>query len=381
MNILMVGDVYGEPGRQAIAKLVPRLRQEHAIRFCVGNIENAAGGFGVTAAIARQTLEAGADVMTSGNHIWDKREIVEYITKENLLLRPANFPAGTPGVGHVTVKAGPHKIAVLNLMGRVFMLPIDCPFRKADEILPELRKETPIVLVDMHCEATSESLAMGWYLDGRASAVVGTHRHVQTADERVLPGGTAYITDLGLTGPTDGVIGVDRDQIIQRFLNQMPIRFETAKGPAALQGVVIVVEPATGRASLLALLRRLNADRGVHAILLQLPLPAALDQDEAIAAITPDKDVDGLHPANLGRLLAGAPTVVPCTPAGCVEILDHYRCDLKGAEAVVIGRSRLVGKPLAQLLLARHATVTMCHTRTRDLAAHTRRADVLCVAA
>src|SRR5207245_2039119 len=147
---------------------------------------------------------------------------------------------------HVTVQAGPNKIAVLTLMGRVFMLPIDCPFRKADDILPELRKETPIVLVDMHCEATSESLAMGWYLDGRASAVVGTHRHVQTADERVLPGGTAYITDLGLTGPTDGVIGVDRDQIIQRFLNQMPIRFETAKGPAALQGVVIVIEPATG---------------------------------------------------------------------------------------------------------------------------------------
>ena len=255
MNILMVGDVYGEPGRQAVAKLLPRLRQEHAIDFAVVNVENAAGGFGVTAPIARQILEAGADVMTSGNHIWDKREIVEYITKENLLLRPANFPAGTPGVGHVTVKAGPHKIAVLNLMGRVFMLPIDCPFRKADEILPELRKETPIILVDMHCEATSESLAMGWYLDGRVSAVVGTHRHVQTADERVLPGGTAYITDLGLTGPTDGVIGVDRDQIIQRFLNQMPIRFETAKGPAALQGVVIVVEPETGRANSIRRLR------------------------------------------------------------------------------------------------------------------------------
>src|SRR6266699_3481462 len=221
MNILMVGDVYGEPGRQAIAKLVPRLRQEHAIGFCVVNIENAAGGFGVTAAIARQTLEAGADVMTSGNHIWDKREIVEYITRENLLLRPANFPAGTPGAGHVTIKCGPHKIAVLNLMG----------------------------LVDMHCEATSESLAMGWYLDGRASAVVGTHRHVQTADERVLPGGTAYITDLGLTGPTDGVIGVDREQIIQRFLNQMRFRFETAKGPASLQGVVIALDPETGRAS------------------------------------------------------------------------------------------------------------------------------------
>ncbi len=249
MNILMVGDVYGEPGRQAIAKLLPRIRQEHAIEFAVVNVENAAGGFGVTASIARQILEAGADVMTSGNHIWDKREIVEYITKENLLLRPANFPSGTPGVGHISVKCGPHKVGVVNLMGRVFMLPIDCPFRKADEILPEIRRDTPIILVDMHCEATSESLAMGWYLDGRASAVVGTHRHVQTADERVLPGGTAYITDLGLTGPTDGVIGVDRGQIIQRFLQQMPIRFETAKGPAALHGVVIVVDPDSGRAS------------------------------------------------------------------------------------------------------------------------------------
>src|SRR5436309_13729600 len=249
MNILMVGDVYGEPGRKAIAKPVPRRRREHAIDLAVVNIETAAAGFGVTPPIARQAFDAGADVITSGNHIWDKREIVEYITKENLLLRPANFPAGTPGVGHVTVKIGPHKIAVVNLMGRVFMLPIDCPFRKADEIVPELRKETPIVLVDMHCEATSESLAMGWYLDGRVSAVVGTHRHVQTADERVLPGGTAYITALGMTGPTDGVIGVDREIILQRFLTQMPMRFEPAKGPAALHGVVIGIEPETGRAS------------------------------------------------------------------------------------------------------------------------------------
>ena len=249
MNILMVGDVYGEPGRAAIQKLLPRLRQEHGIDFAVVNVENAAGGFGITPPMARQVLEQGADVLTSGNHIWDKKEIVEYITKENLLLRPANFPAGTPGVGYVTVKAGPHRVAVLNLMGRVFMSAIDCPFRKADEVLPQLHKETPIVLVDMHCEATSESLAMGWYLDGRVSAVVGTHRHVQTADERVLPGGTAYITDLGLTGPTDGVIGVDRDLIIQRFVSQMPVRFETAKGPAALHGAIIVVDPETGRAS------------------------------------------------------------------------------------------------------------------------------------
>ena len=255
MNILMVGDVYGEPGRLAVQKLLPKLRQEHQIDLAVVNVENAAGGFGVTPAIARAFLDQGVDVMTSGNHIWDKKEIVEYIAKENLLLRPANFPAGTPGTGFITVKAGPHRVAVLNLMGRVFMSPIDCPFRKADEILPELRKDTPVILVDMHSEATSEALAMGWYLEGRVTAVVGTHRHVQTADERILPGGTAYITDLGLTGPTDGIIGVDRDQIIQRFLTQMPIRFETAKGPAQLQGVVISVDPDTGRASEIRRLR------------------------------------------------------------------------------------------------------------------------------
>src|SRR2546422_8758525 len=250
MNVLMVGDIFGDSGRAALTKLLPRLRQQHAIDVAVVNIENAAGGFGVTPQIARTVLEAGGvDVLTSGNHIWDKKEIIPYIGKENLLLRPANFPVGTPGSGYITVKAGPHRVAVLNLMGRVFMNPIDCPFRTADEIVPELRKDTPVVLVDMHAEATSESVAMGWYLDGRVSAVVGTHRHVQTADERVLPGGTAYITDLGMTGPTDGVIGVDKDLILQRFLTQMPVRFEAAKGPAALHGVVITVDPETGRAS------------------------------------------------------------------------------------------------------------------------------------
>jgi metallophosphoesterase (TIGR00282 family) len=250
MNILMVGDIFGDSGRAALAKLLPRLRQEHAIDVTVVNIENAAGGFGVTPQIARACLEGGGvDVLTSGNHIWDKKEIIPYITKENLLLRPANFPAGTPGSGHITVKAGPHRIGVLNLMGRIFMNPIDCPFRKADELVQELRRETRVVLVDMHSEATSEVMALGWYLDGRVSAVVGTHRHVQTADERILPGGTAYITDLGMTGPVDSVIGVDKDIIIQRFLTQMPIRFEPAKGPAALHGVVIAVDPETGRAT------------------------------------------------------------------------------------------------------------------------------------
>jgi metallophosphoesterase (TIGR00282 family) len=246
MNILVVGDVYGEPGRTALGKLLPRIRNEYLIDLTVVNVENAAGGFGITPALGRWFLDQGVDVMTSGNHIWDKKEVIPYIAKENLLLRPANFPAGTPGTGFITVKSG---VGVLNLMGRVFMLPIDCPFRRADEIVAELRRETPVIVVDMHAEATSESLAMGWYLDGRVSAVVGTHRHVQTADERILPRGTAYITDLGLTGPTDGVIGVDRDQIIQRFLTQMPIRFETAKGPAALCGVVVTVDPESGRAS------------------------------------------------------------------------------------------------------------------------------------
>ncbi len=250
MNVLMVGDIFGDSGRAALAKLLPKLRQQHAIDVAVVNIENAAGGFGVTPQIARTVLEAGGvDVLTSGNHIWDKKEIIPYIGKENLLLRPANFPVGTPGSGYITVKAGPHRVAVLNLMGRVFMNPIDCPFRKADEIVAELRRETSVVLVDMHAEATSEVMALGWYLDGRVSAVVGTHRHVQTSDERILPGGTAYITDLGMTGPVDSVIGVDKDIIIQRFLTQMPIRFEPAKGPAALRGVVIVVDPDTGRAT------------------------------------------------------------------------------------------------------------------------------------
>ena len=250
MNILMVGDIFGDSGRAALTKLLPRLRQEHAIDVTVVNIENAAGGFGVTPQIARTVLEGGGvDVLTSGNHIWDKKEIIPYIGKENLLLRPANFPAGTPGAGYITIKAGPHRVGVLNLMGRVFMNPIDCPFRKADEVVEELRRDTPVVVVDMHAEATSEVMAMGWYLDGRVSAVVGTHRHVQTADERLLPGGTAYITDLGMTGPVDSVIGVDKDIIIQRFLTQMPIRFEPAKGPAALRGVVIAVDPETGRAT------------------------------------------------------------------------------------------------------------------------------------
>jgi 2',3'-cyclic-nucleotide 2'-phosphodiesterase len=248
VTVLCVGDIFGEPGRRALLALLPGLRRAHEADLVVVNVENAAAGAGVTPAIARNFLDHGVDVMTSGNHIWDKKEIIEYIAKENLLLRPANYPAGTPGVGSIVVKAGPHKVAVLNLMGRVFLPLLDCPFRKADEEIPRLREETPMIVVDMHCEATSESQAMGWYLDGRVSAVVGTHRHVQTADERVLPQGTAYITDLGMTGPTDSVIGVDRTLALGRFLTQMPNRFEPARGPAALHGAVIRIAPDTGRA-------------------------------------------------------------------------------------------------------------------------------------
>lgn len=248
LTVLVVGDVFGEPGRAALLGLLPRLKREHEVDCTIVNVENAAAGFGVTPRIARSFLDGGVDVMTSGNHIWDRKEIIEYIVKENLLLRPANYPVGTPGVGSVVVKAGPHKVAVLNLMGRVFLPIIDCPFRKADEEVARLREETPIVVVDMHGEATSEKQAMGWYLDGRVSAVVGTHSHVQTADERILPEGTAYITDLGMTGPVDSVIGVARELAIQRFLSQMPNRFEPAKGPAALHGAVVRIDPESGKA-------------------------------------------------------------------------------------------------------------------------------------
>jgi len=248
LTILVVGDVFGEPGRAALLGLLPRLKREHEVDCTIVNVENAAAGFGVTPQIARSFLDGGVDVMTSGNHIWDRKEIIEYIVKENLLLRPANYPVGTPGVGSVVVKAGPHKVAVLNLMGRVFLPTTDCPFRKADEEVARLRQETAIIVVDMHGEATSEKQAMGWYLDGRASAVLGTHSHVQTADERILPGGTAFITDLGMTGPVDSVIGVERELAIQRFLSQMPNRFEPAKGPAALHGAVVRIDPESGKA-------------------------------------------------------------------------------------------------------------------------------------
>jgi metallophosphoesterase (TIGR00282 family) len=248
LTILCIGDIFGEPGRRALAHFLPRLRAELEADLVVANVENAAAGFGVTPTLARGFLAGGVDVMTSGNHIWDRKEIFEYIVKENLLLRPANYPQGAPGVGSVVIKAGANRVGVLNLQGRVFMNPIDCPFATADAEVARMRAETSIIVVDMHAEATSEKQAMGWYLDGRVSAVVGSHSHVQTADERLLPGGTAFLTDLGISGPFDSVIGVDKDLAIQRFLTGMPNRFEPAKGRVRLQGAVIRVDPESGRA-------------------------------------------------------------------------------------------------------------------------------------
>jgi metallophosphoesterase (TIGR00282 family) len=256
LTVLAIGDVFGEPGRRALAHFLPALRAEHEVDFVVVNVENAAAGFGVTPGLARGFLEGGADVLTTGNHVWDRKEILEYIVRENLLLRPANYPTGSPGVGSIVVKAGAYRVGVLNLQGRVFMTPIDCPFATADVEVARLRAETPIVVVDMHAEATSEKQAMGWYLDGRVSAVVGTHSHVQTADERILTAGTAYMTDLGITGPIDSVIGVAKEQAIQRFMTGMPNRFEPARGRALVQGAVVRIDPESGRAVSIERIRR-----------------------------------------------------------------------------------------------------------------------------
>ena len=249
MRILFLGDVVGKPGRRAVAEAVPHLIGTAGLDFVVANCENATSGVGVDPRAASELLAAGVDVLTSGNHVWAKREIVPYIRDSDVLLRPANFAPGTPGLGF-TVKRSRAGVAVgvLNLIGRVFMGSFDCPFRAADAALESLRARATVIFVDMHGEATSEKVAMGWHLDGRVSAVVGSHTHVQTADDRVLPGGTAYLTDAGMCGPVDSVIGVKREQALQRFLTQMPIRFEVASGPVLLQGAILDIDESTGRA-------------------------------------------------------------------------------------------------------------------------------------
>ncbi len=250
MKVLFLGDVFGKPGRQAVIALLPKLISRFGVDLTVCNCENAAGGAGVTPEAADELLAAEIDLLTSGNHIWSKREIIPYLDKPDCrLLRPANYPPGAPGKGHAIVSTpGGRKLGVINLEGRAFMRDLDDPFRMADALVAELRKQTPCILVDMHCDATSEKNAMGHFLDGRVSAVVGTHTHVQTADNRVLAGGTAFETDVGMCGPWDSVIGVKKELAIQRFLTQRPVGFEPAKREVYVQGCVIDVDDESGKA-------------------------------------------------------------------------------------------------------------------------------------
>jgi len=249
VKLLFIGDVIGKPGRQALSNELHRLVDRYMVDLVIANGENAAGGFGITEETARDLYRCGIHLLTSGNHVWDKKDALDFIKREEMLLRPANYPEGTPGRGSTVITtAGGIKVAVLNLEGRVFMNNLDCPFRVADREIELLKRETPIIFVDFHAEATSEKAALGWYLDGRASAVVGTHTHVQTADERILTGGTAYITDVGMTGSYDSVIGVRKEEAISRFLTQLPAKFEVAKKDIRLNAVVIEVDEQSGKA-------------------------------------------------------------------------------------------------------------------------------------
>ncbi|HUL21741.1 MAG TPA: TIGR00282 family metallophosphoesterase [Thermodesulfobacteriota bacterium] len=248
MRILFIGDIVGKAGREAIERVLEKVVSSYKIEFTVANGENAAGGMGITPAIAIEILDQGVDVLTSGNHIWAKKEIVPFLDEELRILRPANYPPKVPGRGSgIFHSRSGEKVGVLNLEGRVFMRHLDCPFRVGEKEVELLRKETNVILVDFHAEATSEKMALGWFLDGRVSAVLGTHTHVQTSDERILDEGTAYISDVGMTGPMDSVIGIRKEIALERLLTQIPWKFDVAKEAIELQGVVIDVDSKTGR--------------------------------------------------------------------------------------------------------------------------------------
>ncbi len=250
MKVLLIGDIIGQPGRVVVEREVIRLREERAIDLVVANCENVAGGAGVTPSTAEDLFRAGVDVLTSGNHVWRKREALELLKLDPRVLRPANYPDGTPGTGSTIVETlSGHKVGILNVMGRVFMEPLDCPFRAAERELRRLSLVTPVIIVDMHAEATSEKVAMGWFLDGKVSAVFGTHTHIPTADERILPQGTAFITDVGMTGPYDSVIGRRVDQILERFLSNRPVKSDVAEGNVQLRGLLVDVDQRTGKAT------------------------------------------------------------------------------------------------------------------------------------
>ena len=247
VRILFIGDIVGKPGRDVVAALLPRLVKSRQVDFVVANGENASAVAGLTPKVAEELLDLGIDVLTSGNHIWKRKEIEPYLAQSRVVLRPANYPSGVPGTGHVVLKTDEGiPVGVVNLEGRVFMKPLDCPFRTADHLLDQMATKTAIRVVDFHAEATSEKQALAWYLDGRASAVVGTHTHVQTADERILHAGTGFITDVGMTGPTDSVIGIRKEDAITQLITQKPLTFNPAKGRLQLQAVLLDISPETG---------------------------------------------------------------------------------------------------------------------------------------
>ena len=456
LNLLFIADVIGSPGREVVRALLPGLRKRHDIHLVICNGENSAAGFGLTRDVARDLFESGIDVLTGGNHLWDKKDSLDYLAEEPRLVRPLNMPPGTPGEGFRVFKAADGTlVGVINLLGRVFMKEADCPFRAADAALEAMKDRCKVILVDFHAETTAEKVALGWHLDGRVSAVVGTHTHVQTADERVLPGGTAFLCDAGMTGGFDSVIGMDRHGALSRFLTLLPQRLSPASGDPRLNAALIQVDPVTGRAGgirriqipyvpgpregarrltgaepalsvrlaaraeveklvaqgvepVLALVsvgedpasqvylerkreacaevgievrrvalpagtetpaviervKALGADPDVHGILVQLPLAAPADGQAVLDAIPPLKDVDGFHPVNVGALALGLPGFAPATPAGIVELLRFYQIPLAGRHAVVLGRSNIVGRPLATLLSSRavNMTVTIGHS-------------------
>ena len=250
MRILFIGDIFGRPGRDIAQRAIPALVRKYGVELVAANVENSAAGFGVTGDVAETILKAGVDVMTSGNHVWDKKEVLEYIPRQPKLLRPANYPAGVPGRGTwIGRTRSGEPIAVINVMGRVFMSPLDDPFAVVLREIDTARAKARVIIVDFHAEATSEKQAMGWHLDGRVTAIFGTHTHVQTADERLLPKGTAYLTDVGMTGPHDSIIGVSVEAALGRFLSGLPAKFEPATGGTRLNAIVITANPASGRAT------------------------------------------------------------------------------------------------------------------------------------
>jgi metallophosphoesterase (TIGR00282 family) len=474
-HILFIADVIGSPGRDVVQALLPGLRRRHDIHLVICNGENSAGGFGLTRETAAGLFDAGVDVLTGGNHLWDRKDAMTYLGEEPRLVRPANMPAGTPGQGSAVFTATDGTpVGVISLLGQVFMREVDSPFRTIDAIVDPLRKKTKVIFVDFHAEATAEKVALGWHLDGRVSAVIGTHTHTQTADERILAGGTACLTDAGMTGGFDSVIGMDREGALKRFFTLLPQRLQPSTGDLRMNAVLLSVDPATGRATsirrlqipfqpgragtarilrgeepaetvryaamtevkrlaelgvaprlalvsvgddpasriylkrkheaceqvgiavervplapgtdtaaIVAKVRALGANPDVHGILVQLPLAPPADAQDVLEAIPPAKDVDGFHPVNVGRLNLGLPALVSATPRGILELLRYHKIPLAGGHAVVLGRSNIVGRPMATLLSSKGVdmTVTLGHSRSGPgLQSLAREADLLIAA-